>query len=309
MKVILADALGICFGVRDALEQADRAASPGEVTILGELVHNSQVLDRLDQRGFRRLAENDRGTVPETPQVMITAHGASDLSRARLVELGKAVIDTTCPLVRRVHRAAKWLAAEGRHVIIIGRPGHVEVEGVLEDLPSGDVVDSESAVKAWPHNRLGIICQSTTPPRLAAQVNAAIRRANPQADIRFVDTICQPTRDRQDAVLRLLPHVDVVVVVGGRNSNNTRELAALCRDRGVPAYRVERADELEPAWFAGCKVAGLTAGTSTIDQTIHEVRRALEGLDPACALEGHASFTAASDTSSTVPSIAHSPAG
>ena len=278
MHVILADAFGFCFGVRDALAAADRTPQPECVTIHGELVHNENVLSRLEALGFQSSAERDRGALPATPLVMITAHGVSDRERQRLQRSGKQLIDTTCPLVQKVHRAARALAAEGRHVLVIGRPGHVEVEGILEDLSSGEAVESEAAVKAYPHDRLGIVCQSTTPPRLAAEVNAAIRAANPQADIRFIDTICQPTRDRQDALVRLLPLVDAVVVVGGKNSNNTRELAALCRNRGVPAFHVQGPADLEADWFRGCRVVGLTAGTSTLDETIEQVREALAAL-------------------------------
>ncbi len=275
MQVLLAEAFGFCFGVRDALTAAERAPQPDAVTIHGELVHNEQVRSRLNSLGFHSVSEQDRSRIPATPLVMITAHGVSDRERSRLEQGGKQLIDTTCPLVKKVHRAAALLAAEGRHVLIIGRPGHVEVQGILEDLASGEAVESVEAVKAYPCERLGIVCQSTTPPRLAAAVNAAIRAANPGADIRFIDTICQPTRDRQDAVVRLLPLVDAMVVVGGRNSNNTRELAALCRDRGVPAFHVQTAADLDPRWFRGCRVVGLTAGTSTLDETIEEVRQAL----------------------------------
>jgi len=275
MQVLVADALGFCFGVRDALAVAAGADRPQAVTIYGELVHNETVQSRLAGMGFRSAGENDREHVPDTPLVMITAHGVSDRERTKLESAGKQLIDTTCPLVVKVHRAARQLALEGRHVLVIGRPGHVEVRGILEDLASGEVVENAAAVRQYPHARLGIVCQSTTPPRLAAEVNTAIRAANPEADIRFVDTICQPTRDRQDAVVRLLPLVDALIVVGGRNSNNTRELAALCRDRGVPAYHVQSAGDLDAGWFRGCRVVGLTAGTSTLDDTIQEVCQAL----------------------------------
>jgi 4-hydroxy-3-methylbut-2-enyl diphosphate reductase len=283
MHVILADALGFCFGVRDALEVAEETPDPHQVTIHGELVHNERILSRLSTLGFHRADEGHRQEFPPTPLVMITAHGVSDRERRRLEQGGKQLIDTTCPLVHRVHRAAQTLAAEGRHVLMIGRPGHVEVLGILEDLPSGEVVENPAAVQTYQHERLGIVCQSTTPPRLAAEMNAAIRAANPGADIRFIDTICQPTRDRQDALVRLLPLVDAVVVVGGRNSNNTRELAALCRDRGVPAFHVQSAADLDEHWFRGCRVVGLTAGTSTLDETIEEVRQALVGMSCAPA--------------------------
>jgi 4-hydroxy-3-methylbut-2-enyl diphosphate reductase len=280
MQVLVADALGFCFGVRDALEAAVRTKRPDAVTIYGELVHNETVQARLAGLGLHSAGENDRDRVPDTPLVMITAHGVSDRERTKLETAGKRLIDTTCPLVVKVHRAARQLALEGRHVLIIGRPGHVEVRGILEDLASGEVVESAADVKQYPHARLGIVCQSTTPPRLATEVNAAIRTANPHAEIRFVDTICQPTRDRQDAVVRLLPLIDALVVVGGKNSNNTRELAALCRDRGVPAFHVQSAADLDANWFRGYRVVGLTAGTSTLDETIEDVRQALSEMPP-----------------------------
>ena len=275
MQVLLADALGICFGVRDALAAAEKTPAPESVTIHGELVHNERVRSQLEALGFHSESEKDRAGVPATPLVMITAHGISDRERSRLEQNGKRLIDTTCPLVHKVHRAAQLLAAEGRHVLVIGRAGHVEMQGILEDLASAEAVENVEAVRSYGHERLGIVCQTTTPPRLAAAVNAAIRAANPAADVRFIDTICQPTRDRQDAVVRLLPIVDAMVVVGGKNSNNTRELAALCHDRGVPAFHVQAAADLDPDWFRGCRVVGLTAGTSTLDETILEVREAL----------------------------------
>jgi 4-hydroxy-3-methylbut-2-enyl diphosphate reductase len=280
MQVLLAEALGFCFGVRDALAAAEQTPHPERVTIHGELVHNERVLSRLEALGFRSSSERRRSDVPSTPLVMITAHGVSDRERNRLEQGGKQLIDTTCPLVQKVHRAAQLLAEDGRHVLIIGRPGHVEIEGILEDLASGEVVEDSAAVKPYPCSRLGIVCQSTTPPRVAAEVAQAIRGANPRADIRFIDTVCQPTRDRQEAVVRLLGRVDAMVVVGGKNSNNTRELAALCRERGVPAYHVQSAADLDAQWFRECEVVGLTAGTSTLDETVEEVRSALAAIPP-----------------------------
>lgn len=278
MHVLLADALGFCFGVREALSAAERTHDPGSVTIHGELVHNPRILAQLAVRGFRSTEEADRAALPVTPRVMITAHGISDRERSRLESAGLRLIDTTCPLVKRVHRAARELADQGRFVVVIGRPGHVEVAGIVEDLPESDVVSGPEAVRSYPHGRLGVVCQSTTAPHLAERTLTAIRDANPQADLEFVDTICQPTRDRQEAVKRLLPLVDGVVVVGGRNSNNSHELAALCQSGGKPAWLVQSAGELCAEWFHACRTVGLTAGTSTLDETIREVHAALLAL-------------------------------
>jgi 4-hydroxy-3-methylbut-2-enyl diphosphate reductase len=207
--------------------------------------------------------------------VLITAHGVSDRERARLSAAGKGLIDATCPLVVRAHEAAQRLQRDGFFVLVVGRRGHVEVRGVVEDLEAFAVVESADEVTPYPSDRLGIVCQTTASPALVAEVRAAVARANPGAEVRFVDTVCLPTKERQRALERLADRVDAVVVVGGRNSNNTKELVALCRSRGKPALHVQSAADLDPAWFKGVETVGLTAGTSTLDRTIDEVHQAL----------------------------------
>ena len=276
MRVLRAESLGLCFGVRDALAATRQISEPNTVAVYGELVHNPAVQQELHQRGFEVVREDDRHRLPTVDQVLITAHGVSDRRRAWLEASGKQLLDVTCPLVRRVHLAAQKLAADGWFVVVIGRPGHVEVQGIVEDLQQFAIVQAAADAKRFPSDRIGVVCQSTTPPRTAEQIRSALARLNPQAEIRFIDTICQPTRDRQTAVVDLLARVQVVVVVGGRNSNNTRELVSLARDRGVPTFHVEGAAELKAEWFVGWQVVGLTAGTSTLDATIDEVERALQ---------------------------------
>jgi 4-hydroxy-3-methylbut-2-enyl diphosphate reductase len=209
---------------------------------------------------------------------MVTAHGISTAERDRLRQAGKQLLDTTCPLVERAHQAAQKLQADGFHVLVIGKPGHVEVQGVVEDLHSYDVVPSPSAVRTYPHARLGIMCQTTTPVPLAEEIRAAVATKNPHAEIRFIDTICLPTKEHQRALERLLDHVEAVVVVGGRNSNNTRQLVLRCQERGLPAYHVQGPEDLHAEWFEGIETVGLTAGTSTLDETIDAVYEALMNL-------------------------------
>jgi 4-hydroxy-3-methylbut-2-enyl diphosphate reductase len=246
------------------------------VTIHGQLVHNEVVQGRLAARGFTMRDEAHRGTSPpETPAVLITAHGISERERVRLEDGGKRLIDTTCPLVRRVHQAARALEADGYHVLVIGRRGHVEVEGIVGDLQDYHVIESPEDAAAYPHRRLGIVCQTTMTEARVAGIRTAIAERNPEAEIAFVDTVCLPTKEHQRSLERLLERVEAVVVVGGRNSNNTRELVARCRERGRPALHVQSADELDPAWFKGFATVGLTAGTSTLPETIEEVHRAL----------------------------------
>ncbi len=280
MRIVRSEVMGMCFGVRDALEILDGVDNPETVTIHGDLVHNEVVLHQLDARGFARSPEGDRKSMPETPTVLITAHGISDAERSRLLAAGKSLVDTTCPLVGRVHRAARGLHDQGYHVLVIGKPGHVEVRGIVEDLSRFDVVPRPEDARSYDWPRLGIVCQTTMPPRTARAVRDAIEARNPGAEVRFVDTVCRPTKDHQKALDRLIAAVDVVVVVGGSHSNNTRELAATCRSRGVPAHHVQGTDDLRPAWFDGVEVVGITAGTSTLDETIDAVEHAVEALSP-----------------------------
>jgi 4-hydroxy-3-methylbut-2-enyl diphosphate reductase len=276
MQVLKADVLGMCFGVRDALKILAEVPNPQQVTIHGELVHNETVLERLQQRGFHMAQETTRRPLPVTSTVLITAHGVSDKERQRLQAAGKQIVDTTCPLVERAHDAAQKLQQQGGHVLVIGRRGHVEVQGIIEDLYSFDVIQSADEVRRYPHAKIGIMCQTTSPARLVQQIREAVAVMNPQADIRFVDTVCHPTKDHQKALETLLQQVEAVVVVGGHNSNNTRELVAHCQERGVPAYHIQAAEDLDLAWFEGVQRVGLTAGTSTLDDTIDDVYRALK---------------------------------
>ena len=279
MEVIRAEVSGMCFGVRDALRAIGAVREPEAVTIHGQLVHNEVVLERLSERGFGMVDEDAREAVPGTPEVLITAHGVSDSERHRLEAAGKRLIDTTCPLVRRAHDAAEALDAEGYHVLVIGRRGHVEVRGLVGDLRSFDVVETVDDVRSYPHARLGIVCQTTQTDRDVARIRDAVIAKNPGADVRFVDTVCKPTRDHQAALEDLLDRVEAVVVVGGRNSNNTKALVERCRERGARAWHVRGPGDLDPTWFLGVRTVGLTAGTSTLDETIDAVQEALGRID------------------------------
>lgn len=275
MRIIKAEVLGMCFGVRDALAVIAELEQPEAITIHGELVHNEQVLARLQARGFRQQQETRRRELPLTDTVLITAHGVSQTERRRLEQAGKKLVDTTCPLVTRAHEAARFLEEAGYHVLVIGKAGHVEVEGIVGDLRSFEVIGDPSEVRTYSQTRLGIMCQTTTPAAHARAIRAVVASKNPHAEIRFVDTICQPTKNHQAALDRLLDQVEAVVVVGGHNSNNTRQLVRRCREHGLPTYHVQTAADLRPEWFEGIAAVGLTAGTSTLDETIDEVYEAL----------------------------------
>jgi 4-hydroxy-3-methylbut-2-enyl diphosphate reductase len=289
MHVIAAEHLGMCFGVRDAIDLAIGLARQGPLTILGDLVHNPDVVAAMDAAGATRARRPEE---VGTAAVLLTAHGTADRVRLRLREEGKEVHDATCPLVTRVHLAVRRLVAEGRHPVVVGQPDHVEVRGLVGDLDEYTVVRDEADLAQLdgrlardPNTLLGVVAQTTHPLEGVLELVESIRRRYPSADVRFLDTVCQPTKDRQTALRRLVAAADVVVVVGGPDSNNSRKLAELAERLGRPAYRVARSAELRPEWFSGHRTAGLTAGTSTPDELIAEVRDWLERHEPASRAE------------------------
>jgi 4-hydroxy-3-methylbut-2-enyl diphosphate reductase len=277
MKVMLADSYGMCFGVRDAIAMALSSPHRSDTTILGELVHNTQILSRLREAGVRSVPSIDAPV--ETSRVMITAHGAAATAVERLRARGLAVEEATCPLVRHAHRALQRLVARGYFPVVIGNPCHVEVQGLVGDLDEYAVVSGEEDVpRLAGRPRLGVVSQTTQPLERVLQLVRQIRAAFPGAEVRFVDTVCQPTKERQQAARRLASCCPVVVVIGGRNSNNTRQLVRSCEAEGALAYQVETAADLRPEWFGDVETVGLTAGTSTPDEVIQEVHRALLGM-------------------------------
>jgi 4-hydroxy-3-methylbut-2-enyl diphosphate reductase len=286
MEVRMAEHLGMCFGVRDAIELAETLTRRAPLTILGDLVHNPDVLAQMDAAGAKRAGRPEEVT---TSALLLTAHGTSARVKNELHLAGYEVHDATCPLVKKVHVALAHLVDEGRHPVVIGQPDHVEVRGLVGDLDEYTIVLEESDLPqlsepARAGGRLGVVAQTTQPLGLVLKLVSAIRSRFPFADVRFVDTVCQPTKDRQEAMRRLIAEVDVVVVVGGPESNNSRKLAELARARGKRACQVSSASELRPEWFADARVVGVTAGTSTPERAIEDVRAWLESLEPAESL-------------------------
>ena len=248
------------------------------LTILGELVHNPVVRERLSRRGVREGSLDDFANAP-TPQVMITAHGASEAKRRAWRAAGYAVADGTCPLVSHAHDQLRRLVACGYFPIVIGQHGHVEVQGLTGDFPGARVIANQEDVLRLPRcPRYGVISQTTQPIDRVRKLVAEIERANPEAELRFVDTVCKPTKDRQRALHALLAQVQLVVVVGGHHSNNTRQLAESCRAAGRPAIHIEEASELRAEWFDGIASVGLTAGTSTLIETVEAVHERLREI-------------------------------
>ena len=277
LEVVLAEALGFCFGVRDAIALVRERARRGPVTVLGPIVHNPLVVSALEREDVKFVKRLDE-VVPGS-ELVLTPHGVADSVHEKARERAGHVADATCPLVRRVHDAVTELRAEGRHVVLLGRRDHVEVQGLVQSFPEGavTVILSEDEVPLLAgKGRLGIVAQTTQPLERVRALVAAIEKTG--ADLVFVDTVCYPTKVRQEAVKKLACTCEAVVIVGGRTSNNTRELADTVRAHGARALWVERASELDPSWFSGLRRVGVTAGTSTPDEAVADVVAALEGL-------------------------------
>jgi 4-hydroxy-3-methylbut-2-enyl diphosphate reductase len=261
----------MCFGVRDAIALALEQAATQPLTILGDLVHNETVLGELTARGIQ-IAQ--QATAVSTQNVMITAHGASEKAMNRARERGLAVFEATCPLVQVAHRAAARLVRDGFHPVIIGKRDHVEVRGITEDLATFDVVLTEANVfEIQEHPRLGILAQTTQPIDRVRYLVGLIRWRFPHSQVRFVDTVCQPTKQRQDAAVDLAQRSDVVIVIGGAHSNNTHELVRTCSRYCARVFYVQTAQDLQPEWFRSAQTVGITAGTSTPDSVISAVEQ------------------------------------
>ena len=276
VHIIRASHLGMCFGVRDAIDLALRQAEAAPLTILGDLVHNATVLTALQAKGI--VSADDPSRVA-TATVMVTAHGSSEKRLADVRTRGLDVVDATCPLVHVAHRAVKALVRDGYHPVIIGQRAHVEVRGLTEDLEAFDVVLDEQDVMALDeHPRIGVASQTTQPIDRVRHLVALIRRRFPHSVVHFMDTVCRPTKDRQNAAADLARACDVVIVVGGEHSNNTRELVRTCSRHCARVHHVQTEEDVRAEWLAAAERIGLTAGTSTPDAVIDRVEARIRAL-------------------------------
>ena len=286
MKIHRASDMGFCFGVRRAVDMMKEAAANGtRVTTLGQVVHNPQVVAELENTGI--MVKEDRSAVGvETDTVAITAHGVGETVVRDIEARGLKVIDTTCQFVSRSQRAARNLAERGFTVIIFGDPTHPEVKGVLGWCRGRGIVIKDESLEELPDYlpaKIGVISQTThTPERFAMFVANLMRaRIDQITEIRVVNVLCNATTSQQAATRDLTEDVDLMIVVGGHNSANTRHLAELSRANGIVTYQVETANELELEWFDGHDDIGVTAGASTPDFSIDAVVERIEEFDRA----------------------------
>ena len=292
MKVSLASAMGTCFGVQDAINLAMSPEFNNELTIVGQLVHNPQVSDSLKKNGVSLVPGIEDLDKIKTKKVMITAHGAAEKTKQRLQDAGFIVYDASCPLVMRVHQTIKSLVSKGYFPVVIGQKDHVEVKGIVGDLDDYLVINSEEdflKIKESGNRKLGIVTQTTQQRDKVEALLEKVRALEYVDEVSFVNTICQPTHDRQVAVHELADQVDLMIVIGGFNSSNTKKLVHVCTEKGIEAHHIESFDQLDKSWFAKKQHVGITAGTSTPENVINEVH--VEILAIAEEVEGHASLT------------------
>jgi len=276
VRILRAEHLGMCFGVRDAIALALTHGVSAPLTILGDLVHNEAVLARLQASG---IAVARTPSDVKTHRVMVTAHGASERTLAKVRALGLESIEATCPLVQVAHQAIRTLVCAGYHPVIVGQRDHVEVRGLTDDLGAFDIVLHDGDVlQLEDRPRFGVAAQTTQPIDKVRHLVALMRQRFPQSDVRFTDTVCHPTKQRQSAAIDLARQCDVVIVVGGENSNNTRELVNTCRRHCPHVHHIQAEVDIRSEWIAGAATVGVTAGTSTPDDVIDRVERQLRAL-------------------------------
>ena len=269
--VRIAKRTGFCYGVREAIDKAKEASAAGKSThTLGQVVHNEGVVRELQVLGIQTVEQLD--DVDHGAAVVIRAHGVRPDVLERANERGLEIIDGTCTWVIQEQRELRRLVDEGYTIVLLGTPKHPEVVGLLGFAPDAIVVDEEEEWEAAipRRKRMALISQSTQPPwkfeRLAAFM---VSRAH---ELKIVNTVCPVTIRRQEDTMELAREVDLMVVVGGRSSANTKELTRLCEIAGTPAIQIEGVRDLDdPEAFAGATVVGVTGGTSTPIEDLRDV--------------------------------------
>ncbi|MBP2665709.1 MAG: hypothetical protein H6Q76_689 [Firmicutes bacterium] len=278
MEVFLAEHMGFCYGVRRAVEMAKAEADKAGSTVftLGPLIHNPQMIEKLRSQGVE-VAETLESTAGST--VLIRSHGVGPDIYQQASRLEISLVDATCPHVKKAQMAAKAFADRGLQVVVAGERNHPEVKSILEWAGSKAIAAETASdiAHASLSEKVGIVSQTTLERGIFDEILMAIRRRNIDPEVN--PTICCATEERQKAAMRLSEKVEAMVVVGGRNSANTRHLAEICRKAGVRTFSVETVAELEPEWLFGIKKAGITAGASTPDWIIEEVKQRMENME------------------------------
>lgn len=273
-RIEIASEAGACYGVERALRMVEDAAKTSTVPVhtLGPLIHNPRVVDDLAAKGVTVVASPEESA---GDTLLLRTHGVTPEEERRARELCHDVLDATCPFVKKVHLAASRLYREGYQVVVVGEAGHPEVEATLPHAPGAVVVGDVPKAEELPFcKKIGVVVQTTqSRSNLQHVVSALLDRAE---EVRVVNTICDATSGHQGACAELAARADVMIVIGGRISANTKRLAEIAAELCPRTYHIEGADELDPSWLVGAGLIGITAGASTPASQIDAVCRAIE---------------------------------
>ena len=277
MEIKKAKTQGFCFGVAITLKKAEETvADParGPVTTLGHIVHNPQMVQSFEEKGLINAHSVDD---VESGTLFVRAHGLPVEVFEKANAKGLTIVDATCPMVTKIHVQAERLRADGYKIVVVGDPNHPEVKGTLSHVPGAWIVQAPEDVDALPRaSRVGVVVQSTWS---GAGFTEIVRKLSSKYyDVRAVNTICTDTHNRQTEAEKLATEVEVMVVVGGKTSANTKHLADLAATRGAVSYHIEGPDELQAQWFAGIRTAGLMSGASTPGWLVDKVEAQMEAL-------------------------------
>ncbi len=275
MQIKKASVQGFCFGVAITVKKAEESIESREkVTTLGHVVHNPQMVASLESRGLNNAASVDD---VESGSLFVRAHGLPVEVYDKAKKKGLEIIDATCPMVTKIHVQAEKLKADGYKIVVIGDPSHPEVKGTLSHVPGASCIQKVEDVEKLPRSsKVGVVVQSTWSGVQFTEIVQALSAK--YYEVRAVNTICTDTHNRQNEALRLAKDVEVMVVVGGKTSANTKHLAELSESHGARAYHIEGPDELKPEWFSGVKIAGLMSGASTPGWLVDKVEARMEEL-------------------------------
>ena len=282
MDVLLANPRGFCAGVERAIAIVERALEQygAPIYVRHEVVHNKFVVDSLRAKGA--IFIDDLALVPHGATLIFSAHGVPQTVRHDAASRGLRVFDATCPLVTKVHVEVAKMRDAGREIIMIGHKGHPEVEGTMGQVNTGihlvETPEDVATLQVADPDLLAYVTQTTLSVDDAANIVNALRERFPNIVGPKKDDICYATQNRQDAVKFMTPHADVVFVVGSKNSSNSNRLREVAELRGVPAYLVDNAAGIDPAWVEGKRRVGVTAGASAPEVLVEEVITRLKEL-------------------------------
>jgi len=269
MKIFLARDAGYCFGVRDAVKLAyDTAKTHGEVYMLGTIVHNERVIENLSNAGAKVVERLD--DVPENKPLLFRAHGTAPELWKKADKIKLNLVDATCPLVTEIHDEIKKMGEEGRRTIIIGDHGHDEVIAIAAQVSNPIIIANVDEAKVLRKmKKAGVVSQSTQMIENVQEIMSVLMEK--VFDLRFVNTICFPTRRNHEQIKELAAQCDVMIVIGSFTSANSKRLTQLALERNKRSFQVTTAEELDMSWFNDCETVGISAGASTPDEIINDV--------------------------------------